>query len=93
VGDGPRDHGLTGAHVVRGRRGRRDLGEDLRPALAADVDEEPVRAVVEQLGEREVVAGVRPRQMSSSAGNRTGFGDCAPAANPNSASSSRRRSR
>ena len=38
--------------------------------------------------------GVRlPRQSSSSVGKNTGFADCAPAANPNSASSSLRRSR
>ena len=35
----------------------------------------------------------RPRQISSEAGKNTGLGDCAPAANPKSASSSRRRSR
>ena len=39
----------------------RQLGQHLRAALAADLDDEAVAAVLEHLGEREVEAGGRLR--------------------------------
>ena len=45
--------------VVRGRAGA-DLVHHLRAALAGDLDDEPVPATVDQLGERQVVGAPRP---------------------------------
>ena len=46
--------GGGGAQVLLGRLGAAELGEDLRAALAAGLDQEAV-AAVEQLGQDEVV--------------------------------------
>ncbi len=52
-----RDRGAGRLEVCGLRRPARQLGEDLRAALGADLDEQAVRAV-EDLGQREVVAGL-----------------------------------
>ncbi len=65
-GGGPSDNRFRVRHLLCGRHAMRHVAEEVTPRLSRRLDKELMIAVVRNLRQRDIEAGLRPRPTSTS---------------------------